>query len=43
MGEQADLMINGDCCEQCGCNFEDEGPGYLRTCSGCGGDGGDTL
>ena len=43
MGEQADLLINGDCCQVCGCNFEDEGGGYPRTCNACGGKDGDTL
>ena len=43
MGEQAELLINGDCCSICGCNFEDEGSGYPRTCNGCGGKDGDTL
>lgn len=36
MGEQADLMLNGDVCQICGMDFEDgESPGYPRTCSGC--------
>ena len=43
MGEQAELIINGDVCQVCGCNFEDEGSGYPRTCNGCGGKDGDTL
>lgn len=37
MGEQADLIINGDVCEGCGQEFEDEGPGYPRRCKACGG------
>lgn len=43
MGEMADLIIDGDVCQVCGCNFEDSGAGYPRTCTGCGGDGGETL
>lgn len=43
MGEIADDIINGDCCQICGCYFEDEGAGYPRTCNSCGGEGGDTL
>jgi hypothetical protein len=39
MGEQADLILNGDCCEVCGENFVDEGEGYPRRCKNCGGDG----
>ena len=35
MGEQADLLLNGDCCEVCGENFDDEGSGYPRRCSAC--------
>jgi len=34
MGEQADLMIDGEVCEQCGCNFE-EAHGYPVTCKDC--------
>ena len=37
MGEQAELIINGDVCEGCGENFEDEGQGYPRRCSSCKG------
>lgn len=37
MGEQADLILNGDVCEGCGENFHDEGLGYPRRCSSCGG------
>jgi len=36
MGEIADLMINGDICEQCGCELG-PGDGFARVCSGCGG------
>ena len=39
MGEIADLMINGDICQVCGCEMG-EGDGFARTCSGCGGSGG---
>lgn len=35
MGEQADLILNGDVCEWCGCFFEDSGDGYPRHCEGC--------
>lgn len=37
MGEQADLIINGDVCEGCGEDFMEEGPGYPRRCSSCSG------
>ncbi len=37
MGEIADLMINGDICEGCGCELDGEGNGFPRRCSGCGG------
>ena len=37
MGEQSDLIINGDVCEGCGENFDDEGDGYPRRCSSCKG------
>lgn len=36
MGEQADLILNGDVCEGCGEEMGD-GPGYPRRCSSCGG------
>lgn len=36
MGEQADLILNGDVCEGCGEEMGD-GPGYPRRCSYCGG------
>lgn len=36
MGEIAELMINGDICEGCGCELG-EGDGYPRRCEGCGG------
>lgn len=38
MGEMADYMINGDDCQVCGVPLADEGAGYPRTCTGCGGD-----
>lgn len=34
MGEQADLMIDGEVCDICGCNFEDS-HGYPATCKDC--------
>lgn len=37
MRDAADDLINGDCCEVCGEYFEDEGAGYTRRCSACGG------
>lgn len=37
MGEMADAIIEGECCQQCGQFFDDEAPGHPRTCSGCGG------
>jgi hypothetical protein len=37
MGEIADLMIEGEICEGCGCELGGEAPGYPRRCSGCGG------
>lgn len=37
MGEIADSIIEGECCQLCGVYFEDEAPGYPRTCAGCGG------
>lgn len=39
MGEAAEMMLEGLCCQQCGEFFHDgEEPGYPRTCAGCGGD-----
>ena len=35
MGEIADDIINGDCCQYCGEYFDSEGDGYPRTCAGC--------
>lgn len=37
MGEIADLMINGDICEGCGCELDGQGDGFPRRCFGCGG------
>lgn len=37
MGEQAELILNGDVCEGCGEEFHNEGPGYPRRCASCGG------
>jgi hypothetical protein len=35
MGEMADDILDGLCCEICGVYFEDEDtPGYPRRCSG---------
>ena len=38
MGEIADLYIDGDVCQECGQWLCDDGPGYPRTCTECGGD-----
>lgn len=36
MGEYADDILEGDCCEICGEYFEDdESPGHPRTCAAC--------
>lgn len=35
MGEIADMMIDGEVCEECGEFFDDEAPGYPRKCSAC--------
>ncbi len=44
MGECADDLLNGLCCEVCGCFFMDnEEPGYPRLCNGCGGKDGETF
>ena len=37
MGEIADLMIDGEICEGCGCELDGEAGGYPRRCFGCGG------
>ena len=34
MGEQSDMMINGDMCEMCGEDLG-EGSGYPRNCTAC--------
>ena len=36
MGEAADAIIDGECCQICGCWFE-ESFGYPVTCKHCGG------
>lgn len=36
MGDNAEAMIQGDCCEVCGEFFDDAGDGYPRLCSDCG-------
>jgi len=38
MGEIADMMIDGEMCQECG-EYLGDGDGYPRTCHGCGGDG----
>lgn len=43
MGEYADAMLDGDCCQQCGVPFASSGDGYPRTCSECSPEGGDSL
>jgi hypothetical protein len=35
MGDAADAILNGDCCESCGVFFEESGDGFPRKCSGC--------
>lgn len=36
MGEAADDMLEGRCCQVCGEWFHDgEEPGYPRSCAGC--------
>jgi hypothetical protein len=35
MGEMADAIMDGDCCEMCGEFFSDIGEGYPRMCSRC--------
>ena len=34
MGEYADMMIDGESCSLCGCNFE-KSHGYPVVCSNC--------
>lgn len=39
MGEVAEMMLEGLCCQCCGEFFhDDEECGFPRTCAGCGGD-----
>ena len=35
MGDAADAVIEGACCESCGEFFDDDGWGCPRTCEGC--------
>lgn len=36
MGEAAEAILDGDCCQLCGEFFlDDESPGYPRSCRGC--------
>ncbi len=37
MGEAAESMLEGECCQECGEFFHDDSPGYPRSCAGCGG------
>ena len=37
MGEMADAIIDGECCELCGCFFK-ESTGYPCKCKDCGGE-----
>lgn len=34
----ADDFIHGDCCELCGVWLKEEGSGFPRLCTDCGGD-----
>lgn len=38
MGEQAEMMVNGEVCTICGMFFDEE-YGYPKACEACGGDG----
>lgn len=39
MGEAAEMMLDGTCCQCCGEFLHDDDPaGYPVTCAGCGGD-----
>ena len=38
MGEIADAMVNGECCQECGQWFKEE-YGYPVSCTDCGGRG----
>ena len=38
MGEIADMVVEGECCQICLCAFQNPGLGYPFTCTGCGGD-----
>ena len=35
MGEAAEMMLDGTCCEGCGEFMDGDAPGYPRYCSGC--------
>jgi hypothetical protein len=35
MGEIAEMILEGDMCDCCGAVFDDDGPGYPRTCDLC--------
>lgn len=35
MGEIAEMMLDGDMCEQCGEMLSESGNGYPRKCAGC--------
>lgn len=35
MGEIADMMINGDLCQLCGCYMDEHAAGHPRTCADC--------
>ena len=36
MGEQAEMIVDGFNCDQCGCMIDGESPGHPRNC-GCSG------
>lgn len=38
MGDIADMMLDGTCCQGCGELLSDDAPGHPRTCPGCSGE-----
>lgn len=35
MGDNAEAILNGEVCQECGEAFMDEAPGYPRSCGAC--------